>query len=100
MDEEAERRDTFEDSLLIEALTKEKKEEEDTSTSAQIIISTIISYSATQINDIPCFEFIVYDQEKDIYYARVWNTLLNHWDEILEHQLTEKEKLKWRKGSK
>ena len=99
VDEEAERRDTFEDSLLIEALTKESKEEDATS-SAQIIISSIISSSATQINDIPCFEFIVYDQEKDIYYARVWNTLLDHWDEVLEHQLTEKEKLKWRKDRK
>ena len=100
VDEEAERKDTFEESLLIDALTKENKEEEDNSSSAQIIISSIISSNATQINDIPCFEFIVYNQEKDIYYARVWNTLLDHWDEVLENQLTEKEKLKWRKESK
>lgn len=97
VDQEAERKDTFEDNMLIEALTKEDKEEEDASSASQIIISTIISSNATQINDIPCFEFIVYDKEKDIYYARVWNTLLAHWDEVLEQQLTEKEKLKWRK---
>lgn len=100
VDEEAERQDTFEDSLLIEALTNENKEEEDASSASQIIISSIISSSATQINDIPCFEFIVYDQEKDLYYARVWNTLLDHWDEVLEQQLTEKERLKWRKDHK
>lgn len=100
VDEEAERRDTFEDTLLMEALMIEDKEEEDASSASQIIISSIISSNATQINDVPCFEFVVYDQEKDLYYARVWNTLLNHWDEVLEQQLTEKEKLKWREDRK
>lgn len=100
VDEEAERKDTFDDHTIIEALTKEDNLEEDASSASQIIISTIISSNATQINDIPCFEFIVYDKEKDIYYARVWNTLVAHWDEVLEQQLTEKEQLKWREDSK
>ena len=100
VDEEAERQDTFEDKLLMEALTIEDKEGEEASSASQIIISSIISSNATQINDVPCFEFIVYDQEKDLYYARVWNTLSAHWDEVLEQQLTEKEKLKWREDRK
>ena len=100
VDEEAERKETFEDETITLALTKEDNVEEDTASVSQTIISTITSSTATQINDIPCFEFIVYDQAQDIYYARVWNTLLAHWDEVLEQQLTDKERLKWRGENK
>ncbi|KOS66465.1 hypothetical protein AEA09_17105 [Lysinibacillus contaminans] len=99
IDEEAEQKDSFEEHMLIEALTKEDDVEEDTSSVSQTIISKIASSAATQINDIPCFEFIVYDKAQDIYFARVWNTLLAHWDEVLEQQLTEKERLKWRENN-
>lgn len=98
VDEEAERKDTFDDNEIIEALTKEESLEEDTHSVSQTIISAITATNATQINDIPCFEFIVYDKAQDIYYARVWNTLLIHWDEALEQQLNEKERLKWREA--
>ena len=99
VDEEAERKDTFDDNEIIEALTKEESLEEDTHSVSQTIISAITATTATQINDIPCFEFIVYDKAQDIYYARVWNTLLIHWDEALEQQLNEKERLKWRENN-
>lgn len=99
VDEDAERKDTFEDDEIIAALTKEDNEEDDVPSVSQTIISTITSSTATQINDIPCFEFIVYDKEQDIYYARVWNTLLAHWDEVLEQQLNEKERLQWREAN-
>ena len=35
-------------------------------------------------------------RQKIYYCARVWNTLLEHWDETLEAQLNEKERKKWR----
>ncbi|MEG0258984.1 MAG: hypothetical protein RR595_03440 [Lysinibacillus sp.] len=102
VDEKEESRVTFEDALLIEALKAMAADDEDerveavASEAAQTIISSIISAEATQINDIPCHEFIVYDKEQDILYARIWNTLTDRWDKELEQQLTTREQLQWR----
>ncbi|WP_409367778.1 hypothetical protein [Lysinibacillus sp. 38-6] len=91
VDKEAEQQEQFDEAMLLEALQQEEE-----ATSAQKIVETIVSAQAQQINDIPCLQFILYDKEKNIVYVRVWNTLLNQWDEKLEQQLTEKEQLQWR----
>jgi hypothetical protein len=38
----------------------------------------------------------MYHKEQDIFYARVWNTWLRRWDDTLEKQIDEKERLEWR----
>jgi len=91
VDKEAEQQEQFDEAMLLEALQQEEEP-----SSAQKIVETIVSAQAQQINDIPCLQFILYDKEKNIVYVRVWNTLLNQWDEKLEQQLTEKEQLQWR----
>ncbi len=62
----------------------------------QIVVSKIVSASDIQIDAVPCIEFRLYNAAEDVLYARVWNTLLDHWDETLEAQLNEKERKTWR----
>ena len=62
----------------------------------QIVVSEIVSVSDIQIDLVPCIEFHLYNEAEDLLYARVWNTLSEHWDETLEAQLNEKERKKWR----
>ncbi|MGE7911214.1 hypothetical protein [Lysinibacillus xylanilyticus] len=95
VDEEAEKQENFEEALLIEALQQEDEEKAGVGAS-QKLISKIVQTDAKQINDIPCFEFVLHDKEQDILFVRIWNALLNQWDSHLEQQLTEKEQLQWR----
>lgn len=85
---------SIENSTLLEALLHsniESMEGEEL-----ITISEIISSSELYIDDIPCLEYIVYNEQEDLLYARVWNTLTDQWDEALETQLNENERLSWR----
>lgn len=86
---------SFEDEVVIDALQKSAKET--TESDIQTVISEIQSTTELYIDDIPCLEFIIYNEEEDALYARVWNTLLEKWDEQLEHELEEKERITWRK---
>lgn len=85
---------SFEDNILIQTLQQSGAEVGEGD--IQTVISEIVSWTDLYIEDIPCIEFILYDKQEDILYARVWNTLLERWDEKLENQLNEKEKLAWR----
>lgn len=96
VDEEAEKQENFEEALLIEALQQEDEEKAGVGAS-QKLISKIVQTDAKQINDIPCFEFVLHDKEQDILFVRIWNALSNQWDSHLEQQLTKKEQLQWRK---
>lgn len=86
----------LEDRLLLEAV-EESKVEVTEGDAPLIIISEIITSSELYIDDIPCLEYIVYNESDDLFFARVWNTLTDRWDEVLEEQLNEKERLNWRK---
>ncbi|MFJ5766156.1 hypothetical protein ACIP9C_12350 [Lysinibacillus sp. NPDC093210] len=92
VDKEAEQQEHFDEEMMLAALQQEEEEE----SSSQKIVATIVTSDAKQINDIPCLEFVLFNKEQNIVYVRVWNTLLNQWDEKLEQQLTEKEQLQWR----
>ncbi|WP_277585274.1 hypothetical protein [Psychrobacillus antarcticus] len=62
----------------------------------QTVVSEIVSNAELYVDDVPCFEFILYNKSEDLLYARVWNTFLDQWDETLENELNEKERLVWR----
>ena len=85
---------SLEDSVLIDALKKMGVESGEGN--VQIIVSEIIAASDVEMEWIPCMEFHLYNKAEDVVYARVWNTLSEHWDETLEAQLNEKERKKWR----
>ena len=84
----------LEDDLLIDAIKMMGIESGEGN--VQIVVSEIVSASDIQVDLIPCIEFHLYNEAEDLLYARVWNTLSNHWDETIEAQLNEKERKKWR----
>lgn len=65
---------------------------------AQIVISKIVSATNVETDDVLCLEFRLYNKAEDVLYARVWNTLLGHWDKTLEAQLNENELKEWREN--
>lgn len=73
----------------IQALKRDELEE------TRQEIKSILSMENTQINDVPCIEFIVKNEENKELFPRVWNTLFNNWDSCLEKEIMEKEKMEW-----
>lgn len=62
----------------------------------QTVVADVNSFDQQKVELIPCLEFQMYNKEQDIFYARVWNTWLRRWDDTLEKQIEEKERLEWR----
>lgn len=62
----------------------------------QIVVAAVNSFDQQEVEHIPCLEFQLYNKEQNIFYARVWNTWLGRWDETLEKQIEDKERLEWR----
>jgi len=85
---------TLEDTVLIDALKTMGVESGEGN--VQIVVSEIVSAADIQVDLVPCIEFRLYNKAEDLLFARVWNTLSEHWDETLEAQLNEKERKKWR----
>lgn len=56
----------------------------------------VCSFDQRIVQQIPCQEFRIYNKEQDIFYARVWNTWLEQWDDRLDKQIEEQERVKWR----
>lgn len=81
--------------VLVDALQANGMEKVDGD--LQTVVSEIVSNTELYVDDVPCFEFILYNTSEDLLYARVWNTFLDQWDETLENELNEKERVIWRK---
>lgn len=62
----------------------------------QTVVAHVKNFEQQTVEHVPCLEFRMYNKEQDIFYARVWNTLLEHWDDTLEKQIEEQERVKWR----
>lgn len=86
----------FDDDLIIQEL-QSQNEDIDEAVEKQFI-TTIDSVENIQVNDVPCIEFLLYDEEKDFFFPRVWNTLTAKWDEKLENLIQENEKSTWREN--
>lgn len=80
--------------VLVDALQANGMEKVDGD--LQTVVSEIVSNTELYVDDVPCFEFILYNTSEDLLYARVWNTFLDQWDETLENELNEKERVIWR----
>ena len=85
---------SLEKNAIFDMLKKNGIEKEEGN--IQLIVSKIISATDRKTSNIPCIEFRLYNREEDVMYARVWNTLTEQWDEILETQLNEQERKQWR----
>lgn len=84
----------WDDAVLIDVLQASRMEIVDSD--LQTVVSEIVSNSELYVDDVPCFEFTLYNKSEDLLYARVWNTFLDQWDETLENELNEKERVVWR----
>ncbi|WP_227937605.1 hypothetical protein [Alkalihalobacillus deserti] len=62
----------------------------------QTVIADVLSFNQRIVEQVPCLEFRMYNKEQDIFYARVWNTWLERWDDTLENQIEEQERVEWR----
>ncbi|OES44953.1 hypothetical protein [Domibacillus iocasae] len=62
----------------------------------QTVVAEITNFNEQLTEHVLCLEFQLYNKEQDLFYARVWNTALNRWDETLEQQIEEQERLEWR----
>ncbi|MDT8860159.1 hypothetical protein N0O92_07930 [Alkalihalobacillus sp. MEB130] len=63
----------------------------------QTVVSEVNRFEQKTIDHVACLEFQLYNQEQDLYYVRVWNTWLERWDDILEKQIEEHERIEWRR---
>ncbi|MEO4055107.1 nucleoside-diphosphate sugar epimerase [Solibacillus sp. CAU 1738] len=70
--------------------------ETDEAETPQTIVTSVKATEELQINDVPCFQYILYDTENDIFDVRVFNTLTIAWDEQLEQLIKDKELMIWR----
>ena len=90
----------LDDQVVIEKIRLQNDDDEDQLEELQekdkLYITSIDSVEDVQVNDVPCIEFLLYDVEKDQFFPRVWNTLMDKWDEKLENIIQENEKLTWR----
>lgn len=86
---------TLEDSDLLQALKMLGAQSEEEN--LQIVVSEIISAVELQSELVACIEFQLHNVKEDVVYVRVWNTLLERWDETLEGQVNEKEQEQWKK---
>jgi hypothetical protein len=62
----------------------------------QTVVADVFSFEQQTVEHVPCLEFRMYNKEQDLFYARVWNTWLKRWDETLEKQIGEQERVTWR----
>ena len=81
------------DRILQVLAEKENRLEEN---GLQTVVAEVNSFDLQQVENIPCLEFQIYNKKQDIFYTRVWNTCLRLWDDTLEKQIEEKERMEWR----
>ncbi|AOV07658.1 hypothetical protein [Sporosarcina ureilytica] len=90
--------DTLEMSVIQKTLQEMLPVEE--TPNVQTVIAEINSVAPLAIDFLSCLEFQLYNKEKDIFYARIWNTLLAEWDETLEGQINAHDRQDWREKYK
>jgi len=86
--------------ILKELRDNKANSENDEENQTQEMISSVDLIEEIQINDVPCIEFIEYNKEKDLYSARIWNSVEESWDEILEQQINSKDRPTWKETFK
>ncbi|MCP3761423.1 hypothetical protein NLX67_03330 [Domibacillus sp. A3M-37] len=85
---------TAEANRLLQALAE--KENGIGENGFQTVVAEVTRFDEQMTEHVPCLEFRLYNKDQDIFYARVWNTALERWDETLEQQIEEQERIDWR----
>ncbi|CAM5223928.1 hypothetical protein UACE39S_03492 [Ureibacillus acetophenoni] len=82
--------------LIKEIQSLDYTDEEDEGKSDPIFITSFEEIQYEQINDIPCIELLIYNEQTDKIYPRIWNTLLNKWDSVIEKEIIQNESATWK----
>ncbi|MER1985824.1 MAG: nucleoside-diphosphate sugar epimerase [Solibacillus sp.] len=61
----------------------------------QTFVTEIEQLTPIQVNDIPLLQFICYEEKSDKLFVKVWNSLTNEWDAVMEELITTNERAKW-----
>ena len=85
--------DEFPEELSYAAGIEVGQEEDD---ELKTYVTSIIASEEIQINDVPCLAFILHDTKTDTLFARIFNTLTNEWDPVLEDVLHKNERPTWK----
>ncbi|WP_223292247.1 hypothetical protein [Salipaludibacillus neizhouensis] len=80
---------------ILEVLSKQQNRLDEKG--FQTVVADVHRFETRTIESVPCLEFQLYNKEQDIFYARVWNTWLERWDDKLEKQIEEEDRVDWRK---
>jgi len=87
---------SFDDQVVIEEIRTKQMDDDGEEEQNKLFITSIDEIEDVQVNDVPCIEFLLYDEEQDLLDSRVWNTLINKWDNKLETLIQGNEKSTWR----
>ncbi len=83
------------DERILEVLSEQENRLDEND--FQTIVAHVHRFEKRTVEYAPCLEFQLYNKDQDIFYARVWNTCLERWDDKLEKQIEEEERVEWRK---
>ena len=81
------------DEQQMTRLLTDMQEEDD---ELKTYVTSIVSNEEIQINDVPCLAFILHDTKTDTLFARIFNTLTNEWDSVLEDVMHKNERASWK----
>lgn len=73
------------------------QQQHSTDTHIKTYVSSVKDIAQTEIVEVPCIAFILYNEKDDTFSTRVWNTLLQRYDDVLEAYVLEHEIAQWRK---
>ena len=59
-------------------------------------VSSVKEMPLTEMLEVPCVAFVLYNAKEDVFSARVWNTLTNRYDDVLEAHFVEHAIAHWR----
>lgn len=65
-------------------------------TDVKAYVSSLKDCSMTEMLEVPCIAFVLYDARDDVFSTRVWNTLTNRYDDVLEAHFLEHAMATWR----
>lgn len=83
---------TLPEQQLLEQLQAQQPSTND----IQTYISSVRHTALQEIIEIPCLAFVLYNEQEDTFFPRVWNVLLNRYDKQLEAHYFEHAITEWR----
>lgn len=62
----------------------------------QTYISSLRTLAIAEVIEVPCLAFVLYNEQEETFFTRIWNVLFESYDDVLEAHYTEHEIANWR----